>query len=128
MKIAFYSARDYEKKFIENANDSKHEFLFIRETLTIESTGLCKGCDGVALFTSDDASANVLYALKENGVNFIVTRSAGFDHIDLAVATALNIQVANVPAYSPNAIAEHTVAMMLALARKLVLADKKIKE
>lgn len=128
MKIAVYSARDFDKNFLEKANEKKHEFIFFKEALTLETATLAEGCNGIAIFTSDNASANILYALKDIGVSFIVTRSAGFDHIDVNVAAELDIDVANVPAYSPNAIAEHAIAMMLALSRKLVLADKKIKQ
>lgn len=128
MKMAVYSAHDYETKFLEKANNNKFELLFIKEALTVETVRLSKGCTGIAIFTSDDASAPVLYALKEIGISFIVTRSTGFDQIDLSVASGLGIDVANVPAYSPNAIAEHAVAMMLALSRKLILSNKKVRE
>ena len=128
MKIAVYSAHDFEIESLQKANVKKYELVFIKETLTPKSIHLSKGCNGIAIFTSDDASANILYALKDMGISFIVTRSTGFDHIDISVADELEIRVANVPGYSPNAIAEHAVAMMLALSRKLVLADQQVKE
>ena len=127
MKIAVYSAHDYDKKFLDSTGNG-FQFVFIKDALTLETAVLAKDCKGIAIFTSDDASANVLYALKDIGIDFVVTRSTGFDHIDISIADKLNIHVANVPAYSPNAIAEHAVAMMLALSRKLVLSDKKVKE
>ena len=102
MKVAVYSAHDYEKKFFEGSRNAV-EFVFIKEALTKETAALAKGCKGIVIFTSDDASANVLYILKDIGIDFIVTRSTGADHIDVNVADKLAIRVANVPAYSPNA-------------------------
>ncbi len=82
----------------------------------------------VALFVNDDASAPVLDSLYKLGVRFIALRSAGFNHVDLKHTQMLGIRVANVPGYSPYAVAEHTVAMMLALNRKLISAHNRIME
>jgi D-lactate dehydrogenase len=81
---------------------------------------LISDCPAVALFTADDASAPVLQKLKEVGVRYVALRSAGYDHVDLVAASQLGMHVANVPAYSPYSIAEHAVALLLALNRKIV--------
>ncbi len=119
MKIAIYSCHAFEKEYIENANNGKFELIWIAETLNNNTVNKAKGCRAVSLFSSDNADQDVLRMLHEMGVVFIATRSAGTDHIDLKVAEELEIKVANVPEYSPNAIAEHCIALTLALYRKL---------
>jgi len=126
-KIAIYSTHPFEKPYLAYSNKHQFDLLFIDEPLSIDTVKLATGCKGITVFTSDDVSAPVLEALKELGIEFVATRSAGFDHIDLNKAKLLGISVANVPAYSPHAIGEHAVAMMLALCRHLVESDKKVK-
>jgi D-lactate dehydrogenase len=89
---------------------------------------MASGAGAVALFSNDDASAPVLRKLKEVGVQGLTLRSAGYDHVDLEEAKRLRLRVANVPAYSPYAIAEHAVALIMALNRRLLLADRKVRE
>ncbi|MBS1741917.1 MAG: 2-hydroxyacid dehydrogenase [Bacteroidetes bacterium] len=127
-RIAVYSIHAFEKEFLLNANNSQFELLLIEEGLSVNTVALSKGCAGVALFTSDDASAPVIELLAKEGIRFIVTRSTGYDHIDINVAAQKNIPVAYVPGYSPNAIAEHSIALMLALSRHLIQSDKKVKQ
>ncbi|HEA21862.1 hypothetical protein LCGC14_1328020 [marine sediment metagenome] len=119
MKIAIYSYHDFEEKYIEAANSDKHELIWIEETMTSETLNKAKGCKAVCIFSSDKANEENLTKLKELGVELIATRSAGTDHIDLEAAEDLDIKVVNVPSYSPNAIAEHCIALTLALFRKL---------
>lgn len=120
MKTLVYNIHGFDKPSLEKATQDKHELLFTEKRLSIETAGLAKGFEAIALFTSDNASADVLEKLGEYGVRFIALRSAGYDHVDLAKAKQLGIKVANVPAYSPYAIAEHAVALLLALNRKLI--------
>lgn len=120
MKILAYSTKAFDKQYLTNAAAGKHDIEFTEKRLTQDTAGLAKGFDAVALFTSDDASAPILARLAALGVQYIALRSAGFDHVDLAAATRLGIRVANVPEYSPYSIAEHAVAMLLALNRKIV--------
>jgi len=87
---------------------------------------LAKGAKAVFIFVNDDDSAPVLEKLKEAGVQFSVLRSAGFNHVNIEKAKELGIRVARVPAYSPYAVAEHTVALMLALNRKLIRANSRV--
>ena len=126
MIVTFYSTQDFEKDFIAAANNNKHEIYFIKRRLDKDTVQLALGSDAVALFTIDDSSAEVIEKLHSLGIKYITLRSAGFDHVDLKKAKELNIKVANVPEYSPNAIAEHTIALILGLNRKLILADKQV--
>ena len=119
MKLFVYSAHGYEIPFLEKAAEGKHELFFTERKLTAGTASLAAGCEAVAIFTADDASAGVLQKLNSFGVRYIALRSAGFDHVDLLKAEKLNMPVANVPAYSPYAIAEHAVALLLALNRKI---------
>ncbi len=128
MKTAVFSLHKFEKPFLEEANVGKHELLFFDTRLTQHTALFAKGCEAVSLFVSDDASASVLEILSLSGIKFIVLRSAGFNNVDLKKAKELGIKVARVPAYSPYAVAEHAVALMLALNRKLIRAHNRIAE
>ena len=126
MKILFYSNTDFEQPYLEAANTRKEEVTFIKEALSLQTADKAKGFDVVSIFAGDDASSNVLEELYKNGVKFIAIRAAGYDNVDIKKATELNIVVANVPEYSPYAIAEHAVALILALNRKIATVDKQV--
>lgn len=119
MKTFVYSAHGYEIPFLEKAAEGKHDLFFSERKLTAETASLASGYEAVALFTADDASATVLRKLASYGIRFIALRSAGYDHVDLAQAEKFGIAVANVPAYSPYSIAEHAVALLQALNRRI---------
>jgi D-lactate dehydrogenase len=91
-----------------------------------ETAHLAAGFTSVSIFTADDASAKVLEALAKVSVTCIVTRAAGYDNIDMEKANELKIKVSNVPAYSPYAIAEHVIALIMGLNRKTVVAYKQV--
>lgn len=124
MKTLVYSIHEFEKAFLKKNAEDKHELIFTEEALNITSVTLAKDCQAVALFTSDNASAEVLEKLQTYGVKYIALRSVGYDHVDLAKAKMLGIKVENVPCYSPYAIAEHAVTVLLALNRKILLGQK----
>jgi D-lactate dehydrogenase len=126
MKISVFSSRRYEKSYLETANAEKHELVFIDTYLNIQTAFLAKDSDAVIIFVNDDASAPVLNLLHQLGVRFVALRSAGFNHVDLDHAAKLGLRVGNVPEYSPYAVAEHTVALMLALNRKLIKANQRV--
>ncbi len=128
MKTTIYSTFPYERPYLEPENKEDFELLFREESLTKKTASLAKGSDAVAIFTSDDASADVLEELKNLGIKYIASRSMGLDHIDTDKAKELGLKVANVPHYSPYSVAEHSVALMLALNRKLITASKKVRE
>jgi D-lactate dehydrogenase len=120
MKIYVFSAHPYEIPFLEEAAKDRHILFLTEKKLSVETASMVSGCRAISIFTSDDASAPVLEQLKSCGVEFIALRSSGHDHIDLIKAEELGIAVANVPAYSPYAIAEHAVALLLTLNRKII--------
>ena len=125
MKITVFSTKNFEKPYIEKQSNH-HDVKMIEAHLSKDSVEHAKGSDGVVLFTTDDASGKVLEDLDDYGIKYLATRSAGFDHIDVDKAKELNMRVSVVPEYSPNAIAEHAVGMMLALNRKLMLAQRNV--
>ena len=126
MNILFYSTKEFERSYLVNANRHGENVVFTQEALGLDTAELARGFDVVSIFTGDDASASVLAALHKNGVRFIAIRAAGYDNVDLKKAGELGIAVANVPSYSPYAIAEHAVALMLALNRKLIIAERQV--
>jgi len=128
MRVLFYSMKDFERPYLEEANIKEHDLVMINEPLTLDTAMLAKDCEAVCIFTSDDASAPVLSQLAQQGVRYLAVRAAGYDNVDLHAAAQLNIKVANVPAYSPYAIAEHAVSLMLALNRKTVVANKQVNQ
>jgi D-lactate dehydrogenase len=123
MKVVAYSIKPFEKEFLSKANQKKHEITLISNPLSIETTLYAEGKDAVIVFTNDDVSAGVIERLAHFGIRYIATRCAGTDHIDREAAGRYGIKVANVPYYSPEAIAEHAVALAFALNRNLIKAD-----
>ena len=126
MKVIIYSIKDFEKSYFIKANIMNHELTFVEETLNVSTTGLAQTHEAAVIFTGDDVSTEVVEKLYEAGVKYIAVRAVGYDNVDIKKANDLGITVANVPEYSPNAIAEHAVALMLALNRKLILADRQV--
>ncbi|HET8828745.1 MAG TPA: NAD(P)-dependent oxidoreductase, partial [Pelobium sp.] len=128
MKAVVYSIKSFEKEYLAKANQKKHDITLISNPLSIDTVGFAKGKDAVVVFTNDDVSARVIKRLKKLGVKYIATRSVGIDHIDCDAATKADIKIANVPSYSPQSIAEHAIALMMALNRKIFLAIQHSKE
>ena len=129
MRIAVFSSKPYDVRFLGAAaegTDLQLEFLEAR--LATSTTPLAAGFDGVCAFVNDDLGAGVLLRLKDSGVRLIALRSAGFNHVDLVAAKSLGLAVVRVPAYSPQSVAEHTVALMLALDRKIHRAHARVRE
>jgi D-lactate dehydrogenase len=128
MKMIIYSFHAFEQPYFEKVSRNNHQLLFSEQRLSEKTVSLSKGFDAVSLFAIDDASAVVLELLHQNGIRFIALRSAGYNHVDLPKAKELGIRVARVPAYSPFSIAEHAVALMLALNRKLIHSHSRVME
>jgi len=122
MKVIAYSIKACEKELLIRANHKKHDITLISDRLTEETVSYSKGKEAVLIFSSDDLSEEVLTQLKKLGVNYIVTRSTGTDHINLDKAKQLEIKVANIPSYSPESIAEHAITLMLSLCRNIIPA------
>ncbi|MGB3345148.1 MAG: hypothetical protein WBA61_14665 [Aequorivita sp.] len=127
MKTSIFSAHKFEEPYLVKANNNKHQLKLIESRLTGETVVLATGSKAISLFTGDDASAHFLEKLNDFGIKYIALRSAGFNHVDLEKAGELGIEVARVPAYSPYAIAEHTMALILALNRKLITAHNRVR-
>ena len=126
MVTVIYSTHKFERSFIETANKGKHEMVFLDVPLNKTTAILAKDAEAVSIFVNDDAGKEVVEQLKQQGVKFLVLRSAGFNNVDLKATQQAGIRVARVPAYSPYAVAEHSVALMLALNRKLIKANDRV--
>jgi len=124
MKVVAYSIKAFEKEFLIKANQKKHDITLISNRLTEDTVGFAAGKDAVVVFTNDDVSKAIVEKLAAFGVKFIATRSVGTDHIDKQTAASHGLKVANVPMYSPEAIAEQTIALTLALSRHLAVANR----
>jgi D-lactate dehydrogenase len=124
MKVVAYSIKPFEKEFLAKANQKKHDITLISNALNKHTVMYAEGKDAVVVFTNDDVSAPVIEKLADMGIKFIATRSVGVDHIDKEAAAKYGIKIANVPSYSPQAIAEHAVALAFALNRQIIKADK----
>lgn len=128
MKIAVFSAKKYDREFLSAANAPRHELHFFEPHLSEETVGLAAGFDAVCVFVNDQVNAAVIAPLHSLGVRLIALRCAGYNNVDLAAATKHGLTVVRVPAYSPYAVAEHTIALMLALNRKLHRAYNRVRE
>lgn len=126
MKILIYSAKDFEIPFLERANNEVHQVKYIPERLTAKTAILAMGFDAISIFSADIASSEVLERLKGFGINYIALRSTGYDNINLTTAKKIGIKVANAAGYSPHAIAEHAVSLLLALNRNLIRANEQV--
>ncbi|QDK47034.1 2-hydroxyacid dehydrogenase [Bdellovibrio sp. ZAP7] len=129
MKVAFFSARKYEEKFFQEAQkDSEIEFDFLEARLTEKTVQLASGYQGICVFVNDVLNEAVLTELHKLGVRFIALRCAGFNNVHLPTATKLGLRVVRVPEYSPYAVAEHAVALLLTLNRKIHKAHYHVRE
>ncbi len=129
VRIAVFSSRSYDRRFLTEANGRHgHELTFLEPRLDATTAALAEGHDAVCPFVNDTLDAEVLARLGAAGVRLLTLRSAGFNHVDLEAASAAGMTVARVPAYSPYSVAEHTVALMLAVERRLHRAYNRVRE
>ncbi|MCW9699557.1 MULTISPECIES: 2-hydroxyacid dehydrogenase [unclassified Avibacterium] len=129
MKVAVYSTKSYDRKYLELVNVKYgFELEFFDFMLTESTAKMAEHCDVVCIFVNDDGSRKVLEKLAALGVKMVALRCAGFNNVDLKAAQELGIQVVRVPAYSPEAVAEHTVGLMLTLNRKIHRAYQRTRE
>src|SRR5215831_21341479 len=128
VKVAIFSAKKYDREFVSAANASRHELRFFEPHLNEETVGLAAGFDAVCVFVNDQVNAAVIAKLRSLGVRLIALRCAGYNNVDLSAATQHGIAVVRVPAYSPYAVAEHTIALMLTLNRKVHRAYNRVRE
>ncbi|MEO5997633.1 MAG: 2-hydroxyacid dehydrogenase [Chitinophagaceae bacterium] len=127
MKIAFFSAKSYDKEFFDRFSN-KNEIIYWEVALNENTVSLAKGCNAVCVFVNDLLNEKVIHQLSELGIKLITLRCAGFNNVDLSAAHQLNIPVVRVPAYSPHAVAEHAVALILTLNRKTHKAYNRVRE
>lgn len=129
MKVAFFDTHLYERAVVEAANAQfGHTITFIETRLHTATAPLAAGHDAVCAFVNDRLDAPCLTALAGFGVRAIALRSAGYNHVDLAAAASLGLPVLRVPEYSPHAVAEHAVALLLTLNRKIHRAHNRVRE
>ena len=129
MNIAVFSTKPYDRMFLEAANAAyAHELIYFEPRLTRETSALAAGFPAVCVFVNDQLDATVLAALARQGTRLIALRCAGFNNVDLAAAREVGLTVVRVPAYSPHAVAEHTLGLVLALNRKIHRAYARVRE
>ncbi len=126
-KIAFFSTQSYDRTFFQDA-DTSHSFEFFETRLKANTADLAKGFDGVCVFVNDKVDEQVLERLAGIGVGLVALRCAGFNNVDLKAAEKHNIRIMRVPAYSPEAVAEHAMALIMSLARKIHKAYVRVRE
>lgn len=129
MRVAVFSTKPYDRKFLDAANaGAGHELVYLESRLTLRTVAAAEGAGAVCAFVNDELDGSVLAALLQQGIRLIALRSAGFNNVDLVVARDLGVTVARVPEYSPHAIAEHTAALVLSLNRKTHRAYARVRE
>ncbi|GAB4242102.1 MAG: 2-hydroxyacid dehydrogenase [Acidobacteriota bacterium] len=129
MRVAVFSTKSYDRDFLSRANQQAgHELVFFEARLQSQTAELAQGFPAVCVFVNDELDARVLLTLQRGGTRLIALRCAGYNNVDLQVAEQLGFTVVRVPAYSPQAVAEHTLALTLALARKLHKAYNRVRE
>lgn len=129
MRCAIFSTKRYDRTYLEAANRSRsHELVYFETRLTQETVSLASGFSAVCVFVNDRVDRTVAAALSRGGTRLLSLRSAGFNHVDLAAVREAGITVVHIPAYSPHAVAEHSVALILALNRKTHHAHARVRE
>ncbi len=128
MKVAVFSSKPYDEEYLSRANGGRHELEFHDVALTAKTAVLAQGCSAVCCFVNDSLNAPVLSLLAEMRISFVALRCAGFNQVDLVAAKKLGIKVARVPEYSPHAVAEHALGLILMLNRNLHRAYHRVRE
>ena len=129
MKVAVFSAKPYDRRFLERANEQHHHQLkFFAPNLDSETVNLAVGFEAVCVFVNDRLDRHILETLHHQGIRLIALRCAGYNNVDLDIARELDIAVVRVPAYSPYAVAEHAIALILTLNRKIHRAYNRVRE
>jgi len=125
MKISFFEIENWEKDYLEN-QFSEADVSFFENKITLDNVDLVRDSEIISIFTDSQISKEILSELPK--LKMIVTRSTGFDHIDLETAKRRKILVCNIPTYGENTVAEHTFALILDLSRNIYKSVKKVKE
>ena len=128
MKIVFFSAQPYDKTFFTQFNTENYELVFLETPLNDQTVELAAGATAICVFVNDKITAAVFGKLASHAIKIVALRCAGFNNVDLEAAKSNGIRVCRVPAYSPEAVAEHAVAMLLTLNRKTHKAYNRVRE
>ncbi|MBI5088265.1 MAG: 2-hydroxyacid dehydrogenase [Actinobacteria bacterium] len=129
MDVCMFSTRGYDRaSFTAALAGSPHHVRFVESRLSLTTVSLAEGCEAICAFVNDDLGEAVLHALAGLGVRHVALRSAGFNHVDLGAAARFGLSVVRVPAYSPNAVAEHTIALILAVNRHIPRAHDRVRD
>jgi len=129
MKIAIFSTKEFERDILIQENQLyRHELVFFEAALNEKTADLTNGFDAISCFVTDNLNAHTLRKLHQNKIQIIALRSAGFNHVDIATAKELGITVVRVPNYSPHAVAEFAVGLILTLNRKIHKAYQWVRE
>lgn len=129
MRVAVFSTKKYDQDFLTTANSEHgHALEFFEARLTAATMPLARGFPAVCVFVNDVVDAVMLTDLAEHGLQVVALRCAGFNNVDLPTAERLGVRVVRVPAYSPHAVAEHTIALLLGLNRRLHRACSRVRE
>jgi D-lactate dehydrogenase len=137
MKIAVFSTQPYDKEYLNKFNQEenqelkhklKHELVYFEAPLHADTVNLTVGFEAVCVFVNDKLDKNIIEKLAKNGIKLIALRCAGFNNVDKEAAKNHHIKVVRVPAYSPQAVAEHAVALILTLNRKTHKAYNRVRE
>lgn len=126
MKLLVFSTKEYELPYLERANSKTIKVRYTEDALDSQTAIQAVGFNAISIFSGDDASMVVLEKLWDLGVRYITLRSAGYNNIHIKTAKRFGFKVANTPEYSPHAIAEHAVALLLAFNRRIVKADAQV--
>ncbi len=128
MKIVFFSTQPYDKTFFTQFNTENYDLVFLETPLDDQTVELAAGAAAVCVFVNDKITAAVFEKLGSHGIKIVALRCAGFNNVDIEAAKLNGIRVCRVPAYSPEAVAEHAVAMLLTLNRKTHKAYNRVRE
>ncbi len=131
MRMVVFSAKPYDRQFIEQANQAAgclHQISYHDVRLDVHSAIIARGAEAICAFVNDEVNRSVQTVLHGGGTRLVCLRSAGFNNVDLAAASKLGMVIARVPAYSPHAVAEHTVALLLSLVRQIHRAYARVRE
>lgn len=128
MKVAVFSAKPYDRRFLDEANRGRFELVYFESRLDLSTVSLADGFPVVCTFVNDRLDRDVIRILFSGGTRMLALRCSGYNNVDLYSVARLGIVVARVPAYSPNSISEYTLGLMLALARKICKAYNRTRE
>jgi D-lactate dehydrogenase len=129
MNVIFFSTQSYDKTFFEIQNKTfQFNLQYLEVQLNEQTVKLAQGADAICVFVNDRVDKNVISQLAIQGVKVIALRCAGFNNVDLGAAESFKMKVVRVPAYSPYAVAEHAIAMIMTLNRKIHKAYNRVRE